>query len=608
MHNGYRHGTPRSFALGLLSIGWLLLPATSTLAVSPEEEAKIDAAVPTEATAQPRTPRKLLVFSLVGGNHTARPYGAMALDLMAKKTGAFEVVHTTDPAIFKSEELKQFDAVCFNNSNRLQCFEDPELQRGLIDFVKSGKGFVGIHAAATNFSAQWGSDFPEGAALVGGIFNGHPWHEKVTIALEEPGHPLNRAFGGRGFEVTDEMYQFDGPHSRDKLRILLRIDETKTDMDRANKMDRPDDDFAVSWVQRFGKGRVFYCSLGHEHDIFWNRAVLRHYLDGIQFALGDLPVDTTPSAAVGDPKYAIMDPDLGGPDLAVQGEYVGQLTRGDETFDCGVQVIALGDGKFHAVAMVGGLPGAGWDGSEPVHADGGTFDRATTLSAADGSSEAVIQDGRMTVKSSGGRTLGTLERIVRKSPTLGAMPPAGAIVLFDGTGTENFQNARMTPEGLLMELAASKQRFQSYYSHIEFLVPLMPYARGQARGNNGYFCQGRYQAQILDSFGLEPGKGECGAIYGLAAPTTNMCLPPLSWQTFDVDFKAAVFKDGEKVENARMTVRHNGVLIHGDVEVPATSSGALIKEEGPEPGPVFVQRHTAPMRFRNIWVVEQERE
>ncbi len=291
-----------TISAAILVIGGLLWPARAALAISPEELEKIEAAVPSRATVKPRQPRKLLVFSLVGGNHTATPYGAKAIELMGKKTGAFEVVHSTDPSIFKAENLVPFDAVCFNNCNRLRWFDDKQLCRGLLDFVKSGKGFVGVHAAATNFSTRWGSEWPEGAQMLGGIFNGHPWHEKVTVKLEEPDHPLNAAFGGKGFEITDEVYQFSGPHSRRKLRILLRVDETKTNMNKSNKMDRPDDDFAVSWIQRFGQGRVFYCSLGHDHPIFWNKAVLRHYLDGIQFALGDLPADATPSALL--PKHA----------------------------------------------------------------------------------------------------------------------------------------------------------------------------------------------------------------------------------------------------------------------------------------------------------------
>lgn len=264
--------------------------------VTPEEAKKIEAAVPSQATAKPLKPRKLLVFSLVKGNHTAIPYGAKALDLMSDKTGAFEVVHTTDPNMLKARNLAPFDAVCFNNANRLRCFDDPAVCQGLLGFVRSGKGFVGIHAAATNFAAPWGSEWPDGARLLGGIFDGHPWHERVTLKLDDPSHPLNAAFKGKGFSITDEIYQFTGPYTRERLRVLVSLDTTRTDMNKGKRINRTDNDFPVSWVQSFGKGRVFYCSLGHDHDVFWNPAVLRHYLDGIQFALGDLPADTTPSA------------------------------------------------------------------------------------------------------------------------------------------------------------------------------------------------------------------------------------------------------------------------------------------------------------------------
>ncbi len=310
------------------------------------------------------------------------------------------------------------------------------------------------------------------------------------------------------------------------------------------------------------------------------------------------------TATAGDQGLAFDDPAKAGPDLLVQGEYVGKMQRNPDDVDYGVQVIALGDGKFRAVGFSGGLPGAGWDETEKPHADGETADGVTTLICTEANVIATIKDGVMTIKNTDGATLGTLKRIERKSPTFGAKPPSGAIVLFDGTTAENFKDGRMTDDGLLMEPATSKQTFQSYRSHIEFRTSFMPFARGQARGNNGYFCQGRYQVQILDSFGTEGTKGDCGAIYALAPPKVNMCFPPLAWQTFDVDFTAAVFENGKKVKNARMTVRHNGVLIHDDVEVPATSAGALIKQEGPQPGPVFVQKHKAPLRFRNIWVVE----
>jgi len=276
------------------------LPALAAAPKPPTaaEVEKIASAVPTEVTSKPARPRKLLVFSLGKGHvHTAIPYGAKALELLGKKTGAFEAVHSSDPTDLRAESLAKFDAVCINNSNRMDFFKDEALRKGLLEYVKGGRGLVGIHAATTNFAPAYGLDWPEGAALLGGVFDGHPWHEKVTIKIDDPAHPLCAAFQFRRFEITDEIYQFRGPCSRKDLRVLLSLDTSRTNMNKGKKIKRADGDFAVSWVRSYGEGRVFYCSLGHDHDVFWNKAVLKHYLDGVQFALGDLKADTTPSAA-----------------------------------------------------------------------------------------------------------------------------------------------------------------------------------------------------------------------------------------------------------------------------------------------------------------------
>jgi len=278
----------------------ILLTASYAQAISPAELKKIEAAIPVKASAKPSAPRKLLVFSRGKGTvHTAIPYGAKAIEMMGEKTGAYKTVHSKDPNVFKAENLKQFDAICWNNSNRMDFFRDEALRKSVIDFVKSGKGLIGVHGAATNFDRRYGLVWPEGAEMLGGIFNGHPWHEKVTVKPDDPDHPLNAAFEGKGFEITDEIYQFSGPHSRKDLRILLSVDLDKTRVTPAHKrkMRRSDNDYAVSWVRSYGTGRVFYCSLGHDHPVFWTPAVLKHYLDGIQFALGDLKADTTPSDA-----------------------------------------------------------------------------------------------------------------------------------------------------------------------------------------------------------------------------------------------------------------------------------------------------------------------
>jgi hypothetical protein len=151
----------------------------------------------------------------------------------------------------------------------------------------------------------------------------------------------------------------------------------------------------------------------------------------------------------------------------------------------------------------------------------------------------------------------------------------------------------------------SKQKFGNCQVHLEFRTPFQLTASGQGRGNSGCYLQGRYEVQVLDSFGLEGLDNECGGIYSIARPSVNMCYPPLSWQTYDIDFTAATYDDaGAKLKNARMTVRHNGVVIHNDVECDHATTAAPVAE-GAEPGPLYLQDHGNPVRYRNIWIVEK---
>jgi len=305
-------------------------------------------------------------------------------------------------------------------------------------------------------------------------------------------------------------------------------------------------------------------------------------------------------------KPAYTDPADAGPDFAFQGEYVGMVKTDEGEVKYGAQIIALGEGKYRAVGYRGGLPGDGWNpGSETVSAEGELKQGAVLFRLLDGDRTALVQDDQILVKE-GDQTIATLSKVHRKSPTLGAKPPAGAVVLFDGTTAEHFLNGRMTSDGLLMEGVTSKPKFHSFTIHLEFRLPFQPLDRGQGRGNSGFYAQGRYEVQILDSFGLEGLDNECGGIYQVARPKLNMCFPPLAWQTYDIDFTAAKFEQGKKVANARMTVRHNGVVIHENVEIPHTTPGAILKDETPEPGPVYLQDHGNPVRFRNIWVVEKQ--
>lgn len=292
------------------------------------------------------------------------------------------------------------------------------------------------------------------------------------------------------------------------------------------------------------------------------------------------------------------------PDFAIQGEYVGDIKDNEGTHKLGVQVIALGEGKFHAVAYPGGLPGDGWTKDEKIEADGALKDGVAAFMGEKGTG--VIKNGALTVKSKNGETLGELKRVERKSPTLGKQSPAGAVVLFDGKNGEAFTDPKKFVDGLMSQGITSKQKFQSFSLHLEFLLSYMPAARGQGRANSGCYMQGRYEVQILDSFGLSGEHNECGGIYTTKKPDVNMCLPPLAWQTYDVDYTAAKFDEsGKKTANAKITVRHNGVLIHENVELPKATTAAPVAE-GAEPGPIFLQDHGNPIRFRNIWLVEKK--
>ena len=300
---------------------------------------------------------------------------------------------------------------------------------------------------------------------------------------------------------------------------------------------------------------------------------------------------------------AYTDPAKVDEDFALQGEYSGEVQTQDGDLKVGAQVIALGDGKFRMVGYHGGLPGDGWDGGEKREADG---ERKGDRAVFEFDENNVVVDGKkITVTDGSGGRRGELEKVERKSPTLGKKPPEGAVVLFNGKNTDAWQKARMTEDGLLMQGVTSKQNFGSHSLHIEFRLPHMPTARGQARGNSGIYLQGRYEVQMLDSFGLEGKNNECGGIYTIAEPKVNMCYPPLAWQTYDIDYTAAEYDGGKKTKNARVTVKHNGVTIHDNVELTHATTAAPLKET-PEPGPVYLQDHGNPVRYQNVWVVEKK--
>lgn len=302
----------------------------------------------------------------------------------------------------------------------------------------------------------------------------------------------------------------------------------------------------------------------------------------------------------------------------VQGEYVGTLEGGKKV---GAQVIALDEqGSLQAVLYPGGLPGAGWDETNKILLDGKLMEGIVTFHPPMGKRKYMdrrpegfsatrkfppvghkpwtgkINKGVFSGKTDGGKTF-VMKRVERKSPTLGAKPPEGAVVLFDGTDLKHWNGGRLDKATGILHTDArnvsSKDKFKSYTVHLEFRTPFRPNARGQGRGNSGFYQTNGQEIQVLDSFGLEGLKNECGGLYGRAAPRINMCYPPLVWQTFDVELRPR--PDNPKA--GLLTVRHNGVVIHN--KVPTGLGG----RRG-----FTLQGHGNLLQYRNIWVVPSKSE
>ena len=330
-----------------------------------------------------------------------------------------------------------------------------------------------------------------------------------------------------------------------------------------------------------------------------NKSVLFLSLLASFASFGQTPAPTKPPA----PKAVIDLAEVDG-DFRFQGEYVGAI--GDKTI--GVQIWAQGDGKFEAAAYPGGLPGDGWDGErEAVKRVPGLLNEAkdSVQFKGDEGITAKADGTTLTVYAGDSSLIGTLPKKDRVSPTMGAKAPEGAVVLFNGKDANHFPGSKVTSDGLLEQGATSSDTYGDGTLHVEFMLSYMPAARGQGRSNSGAYLQGRYETQVLDSFALEGKNNECGGIYTIAAPKVNMCLPPLVWQTYDIDFTAAKYDaEGKKTTNAKITVKHNGVLIHENVELPHTTTSAPLKEEN-TPGPLHLQNHGNPVRYRNIWLLKK---
>lgn len=282
-----------------------------------------------------------------------------------------------------------------------------------------------------------------------------------------------------------------------------------------------------------------------------------------------------------DPGKAKVHPDFG-----IQGEYL----AGSGGEKSALQVAALDEGSFHVLTYRGGLPGDGWDGSE-IKAE--LLDRESVSSRIEGR-----------------------KRIERKSPTLGKEAPEGARVIFAGKKTDEIKGE--IDKEFLWAGSQTTRPARDFHLHLEFRLPYKPGRElsSQDRGNSGVYLFNNYEIQVIDTFGLDfdmennkvPAKSQntqwCASFYKFKTPDVPMAFPPLQWQTYDIDFTAPRFENGEKVKNARITVRHNGVVVHDDVELPkGTGAGGSRPEK--EEGLIYFQGHGNPVAFRNVWLLEK---
>lgn len=315
-------------------------------------------------------------------------------------------------------------------------------------------------------------------------------------------------------------------------------------------------------------------------------------------------------------------------DYLIQGEYV--YVQGPAIF--AAQVIADGKGEFTLVGYPGGFPGCGWHEKQVRIVFKGKIDDAGEFvnftahhmeNKEDYQKELPIPEreketaAKLDVKQRkvAFTSPGKPDRVARRfdkrvSPTLGLKAPEGATVFYDGL-TEDAVNTDMIVDckgvneatgGLWPDMKTKPLEFGvPYRAHIEFMLSFMPNARGQGRANSGVYLDENYECQVLDSFGLRGENNECGGFYQIARPAFNACLQPLVWQTYDIDFAPAVYdEDGKKVENARVTVWHNGLKIHDDLELPGATGGG--RGEKPEPRGIYFQGHGNKVQYRNIWV------
>jgi type 1 glutamine amidotransferase len=260
---------------------------------------QIEDGSPKKPIVQPKKKHKLLVTDIqMYSGHGTIPHGSYMLELMAKNTGAFEPVFSNDLNLLKYPKIKEFDAIWLNNVCGM-VHNDPEVRDGILRFVREGGG-IGGHHAVTFANNNW----PEFADMMGGWAGAHHT-EKQVIKIDDPSSPLTKMFGSAPFEHTDEFYQFppSSPYTREKQHVLLTIDVERSDRATANRFcpecTRPDQDYGLAWIKQYGKGRTYFTPLGHTTPFYTDPRWTNHVLAAIQYILGDLDADATPSAKLG---------------------------------------------------------------------------------------------------------------------------------------------------------------------------------------------------------------------------------------------------------------------------------------------------------------------
>ena len=211
-----------------------------------------------------------------GFKHDVLPLSEQILKLIGERSGAFEVTATQDCSVLSRDGLKPYDAVVFYTTGELPISDAQKA--AFLDFIRSGKGFVGIHSATDTFY-KW----PEYGELIGGYFDQHPWHQEVNIKVEDQRHPATRHLG-RTFKLTDEIYQFKD-FSRSRVHVLLSLDASSVDLNK-KAVHRTDKDFALAWWRNYGKGRVFYTALGHRPEVWQDERFQQHLLGAVRWAMG----------------------------------------------------------------------------------------------------------------------------------------------------------------------------------------------------------------------------------------------------------------------------------------------------------------------------------